>query len=104
MATTERCDYYNDCAFVMYRKSRPDTNMAPLPENGNCGINSDECLRRRYQEANTEDRNRMNKICHVTDISSYRLPISANEIDVVYPKLPNNNGRDFRRIIGGAHR
>jgi len=51
MSTNKECEYYDkDCGFVKFRKKAGSTiehnHIAkPLPENGDCGIEYDKCLR-----------------------------------------------------------
>jgi len=45
MSTKEQCEYYDKCGFVSFRKDTDNNYVVPLPENGDCGINIDTCLR-----------------------------------------------------------
>jgi hypothetical protein len=51
MSTNKECEYYDkDCGFVKFRKKAGSTiednpYAIPLPENGDCGIEYEKCLR-----------------------------------------------------------
>lgn len=45
MSTKENCNYYDKCGFVIFRKDTGNEFAIPLPENGDCGINKERCIR-----------------------------------------------------------
>jgi hypothetical protein len=106
MATERECPLYRkDCGFVKFRKNSTDKQVAQLPESGDCGINPEGCPRKVYAETrNHESRSLMNDICGVKDILTEEKPINQEEMKVIFPLIPNNNGRPERRLTGGGHR
>jgi hypothetical protein len=89
MATETECPFYNKCGFVAWRKDRPDGHMNPLPANGDCGKEVDKCGRANPQVP--------------VEVEIYG-PAFDSEQKLVFPKIPNNNNRPPRRLVGGGHR
>jgi len=104
MATTEQCPAYEKCGFVAWRQKRPDSHMPLLPEDGDCGKDSQEnCPRYKYLVGNEEYRAQANQVFRVENTLTNEGPISDEEVKIAFPSRPNNNNRPERRIIGGAH-
>jgi hypothetical protein len=87
MAKENECPFYGDCEYIRWRINRPDPNMLPLPDNGDCGKNVNLC-----------GRLNRNVPINVTD----KGPRTDEEIKMAYPLLPNENGRPQRRLTGGG--
>jgi len=45
MAKPEQCDNYNQCGYVRWRRNKVNLMAQPLPEDGDCGISVNVCLR-----------------------------------------------------------
>lgn len=89
MAIEKECDCYNECGFVQWRKDQPDNHIQPLPENGDCGINPQDCLRRKS--------NLFVKI----ELSEYGAT-NQREFDESLPPI-NGEGEKIKRLVGGGH-
>jgi len=88
MATPQECNCYGECGYTKWRIERPYAGIAPLPEDGDCGISLEACQRLHPQIPIT--------------IDTYG-PQTHRETVVAFPELPNENGRRPRRLPGGGH-
>lgn len=84
MATREQCPEYENCGFVKYRLQRPDRQMQPLPENGDCGKDVDIC-------------GRLNPLFPFK--VEAESPENGDEAEIVYPKQS-----DGHSLTGGTLR
>lgn len=88
MATKEQCGGYDICGYVKWRKERPYCGMAPLPPDGDCGKNIEQC-------------GRMDNDIPI-HIEAYG-PQSDSEMRDTFPEVVGDSGH-IRRLVGGAHR
>lgn len=87
MAIRTECPFYDICGFVGWRRQRPDLNMVPLPDDGNCGKDVNVCGR-----------------------ASVLVPINPTifgpqtreELEITFLEIPNNNNRPKKRLPGGG--
>lgn len=68
MATEKDCSYYPRCGFVALR--RINITAEPLPDNGDCGINFNNCGRAKSGNPNS-----------IKDLK----PSSSTELDIAFP-------------------
>jgi hypothetical protein len=94
MATHEQCPEYENCGFVKWRRERPDLHAVPLPEDGDCGIDPEKCMRLHLNRA---PKNLINKLM----IETYG-PATNQEMEVSLPEIYTKNGRSSR-IVGGGN-
>ncbi len=102
MATENECTSYGKCGYVFWRKARPDWQMQPLPENGDCGKKKEQCPRHMYDSEQDKEKGMINRVFHVEDTLTHKLPISDDEIKGAYPILPSRNSRLGHRLVGSG--
>ncbi len=86
----EDCPSYSQCGFVQWRKDGANSGATPMPEDGDCGITMDECLR-------------LNEAIPSVPLEKYG-PQTSVEMEVSFPLIPNDDGRPEERIVGGGLR
>ena len=89
MATAEQCPHQSECNFFKWREEKVNLDAQPLPENGDCGIIFERCMR-------------IDMNVHEITLDAVG-PATHQEMIVSFPKRPNENGRPERRVTGGAH-
>lgn len=88
MATKEQCSGYDSCGYIKWRKERPYCGMTPLPPDGDCGKEPEQC-------------GRMDSTVPIS-VEEYG-PRIDREMKDTFPEVVGDSGRP-RRLVGGANK
>jgi len=111
-AENKTCPFTSECGYIKYRANRPDIHIPPLPDNGSCGKNIEDCPRYKYASSNEEsERVFVEKVINIHNpdpeniktVLTIELPINEDEIKKSFPVI-EENGEQKKRIVGGGFR